>query len=141
MIVTSDIGDILYRDCKSLLGTFGIKELYQSPNTPIGEIITERIVIIPPKGNTPEKYWEKSFANINIVVPDKKGKEDMTRLQNLQRVARAKFNDRCGEFDGTGYTYGIASNGIEEDTDLKCHYVNIKILFNALNIKLCLQQE
>jgi hypothetical protein len=136
MIVTSDIGDILYRDCKALMGEFGIKEIYQHPNEPIGEVKTERIVIHAPSSDTPETTWDKSFANVNLVVPDKNGKKDITRLQKLQRIAKANLDDIFGRFDGTGYSYEIASCGTEQDVDLKCNYVNVKILFNVLNTKL-----
>jgi hypothetical protein len=133
MIVTSDIGDILYKDCKTMLG---IANIYQEGNVPAGDITADRVIIRPPKTDTPETYWDKSFANINIVVPDKDGKEDITRLQALQRLAEKVLDDHFGRFNGTGYTYEIASNGIEKDADMKCHYVNVKILFKVLNVKL-----
>ena len=40
-----------------------------------------------------------------------------------------------GRYDGTTYHYSIESIGIEEDTSLKCHYVNVRILFEVLNVK------
>lgn len=138
MITTLDIGDILYKDCKALMGTFGINatSLYHHPNEPVGEVTTERVIIHSPNGDTPEKIWDKSFANINLVVPDKNGKKDITRLQILQRLAKKNLDDKCGEFDGTSYTYEIMSLGTEQDVDLKCNYVNVKILFNVQNVKL-----
>lgn len=138
MITTLDIGDILYKDCKALMGTFGINPtaLYHHPNEPVGEVTTERVIIHSPNSDTPEKIWDKSFANINLVVPDKNGKKDITRLQTLQRLAKANLDDRYGVFDKTKYIYEIASIGTEQDTDLKCNYVNVKILFSILNTKL-----
>ena len=135
MIVTTDIGDILYKDCNSLKTTFGIANIYQDGNVPVGEVTAERIVIVPPPNDTAETYWIKSFANVNLVVPDKNGKKDITRLQTLERLAKKNLDDHCGKFDGTLYTYEV-STGIENEPDLKCHFVNIKILFKILNVKL-----
>lgn len=135
MIVTTDIGDILYKDCNSLKTTFGIANIYQDGNVPVGEVTAERIVIVPPPNDTAETYWIKSFANVNLVVPDKNGKKDITRLQTLERLAKKNLDDRCGKFDGTLYIYEV-STGIENEPDLKCHFVNIKILFKILNVKL-----
>ena len=135
MIVTTDIGDILYKDCNSLKTTFGIANIYQDGNVPVGEVTAERIVIVPPPNDTAETYWIKSFANVNLVVPDKNGKKDITRLQTLERLAKKNLDYRCGKFDGTTYTYEV-STGIENEPDLKCHFVNIKILFKILNVKL-----
>ena len=38
-------------------------------------------------------------------------------------------------YDGTTYHYSIDTIGTEEDTALKCHYVNVRILFEVLNVK------
>ena len=94
MIVTSDIGDILYKDCKAIMGELGIKEIYQHPNEPIGEVKTERIVIHAPNADTPEATWDKSFANVNLVVPDKNGKKDITRLCTLHLVPSPTYRQK-----------------------------------------------
>lgn len=135
MIVTTDIGDILYKDLNALKSQMGITNIYQDGNVPVGEVTSERIVIVPPPNDTSETYWIKSFANVNLVVPDKNGKRDITRLQTLERFAKKNLDDHCGRFDGTLYTYEV-STGIENEPDLKCHFVNIKILFKILNVKL-----
>ena len=64
MIVTTDIGNILYRDCKA----FGI-EVYQKGNIPDGEITTERVIIWT-KEQSQETYWKKGFVEVNLCVPD-----------------------------------------------------------------------
>ena len=70
MIVTTDIANILYRDCKA----FGI-EVYQSGNIPDEdkELSSER-VIIRTKTQSPETYWKKGFVEVNLCVPDLGGK-------------------------------------------------------------------
>ncbi|UVP50672.1 hypothetical protein NXW88_24375 [Bacteroides cellulosilyticus] len=61
MIVTTDIGNILYRDCKA----FGI-EVYQKGNIPDGEITTERVIIWT-KEQSQETYWKKGLLRLIYV--------------------------------------------------------------------------
>lgn len=129
MIVTTDIADILYRDCKA----FGI-EIVHSGKTITGELKDERITIHV-KGQTPSKYWEKCFVEVNLCVPDLGVKIANTlRLKELERKAKELFKSVTDEFDGTRYNYEIDTIHIEADTALKCHFINCRILFNALNV-------
>lgn len=130
MIVTTDIADILYRDCKA----FGI-DIVPFGNTLTGELKGERITIHV-KGQTPSKYWEKCFCDVNLCVPDLDVNIANTlRLKELERKAKELFKSVTGEFDGIRYNYGVDTIHIEADTALKCHFVNVRILFNALNVK------
>nr|DAE18021.1 MAG TPA: hypothetical protein [Siphoviridae sp. ctr8v12] len=130
MIVTTDIANILYRDCKA----FGI-EVYQSGNIPDEdkELSSER-VIIRTKTQSPETYWKKGFVEVNLCVPDLGGKANLIRLQELERKVQEVLDDVVGEYDGSSYYYSIDSIGTEADTALKCHYVNVRILFQVLNV-------
>ena len=130
MIVTTDIANILYRDCKA----FGI-EVYQSGNIPDEdkELSSER-VIIRTKTQSPETYWKKGFVEVNLCVPGLGGKANLIRLQELERKVQEVLDDVVGEYDGSSYYYSIDSIGTEADTALKCHYVNVRILFQVLNV-------
>lgn len=129
MIVTTDIADILYRDCKA----FEI-EIVPFGKTLTGELKDERITIHV-KGQTPSKYWEKCFCEVNLCVPDLGVKIANTlRLKELERKAKELFKSVTDEFDGTRYNYEIDTIHIEADTALKCHFINCRILFNALNV-------
>lgn len=129
MIVTTDIADILYRDCKD----FGI-EIVPFGETLTGELTKERIAIHV-KGQTPEKIWEKCFIEVNLCVPDLSPTEvNFQRLKELERLAKKKFKSVVGTFDGTTYLYEVDTISIEADTALKCHFVNCRILFNVLNV-------
>lgn len=131
MIVTTDIGNILYRDCKA----FGIS-IVPNGETLTGELKSERIVIHTKK-QQPEIYWKKSFAEVNICVPNLSENEaNSIRLNELERQANKLFDDMVSTYDGTAYRYSIESIGTEADTALKCHYVNVRILFEVLNVKL-----
>ena len=129
MIVTTDIADILYRDCKS----FGIK-IVPFGKTLTGKLPNERITIHV-KGQTPEKYWEKCFVEVNLCVPDLRDNLANTiRLKELERIAKEKFRSVTNTFDGTRYLYELDTITIEADTALKCHFVNCRLLFNVLNV-------
>ena len=131
MIVTTDIANILYKDCKA----FGI-EVYQAGNIPDEhkELSSER-VIIRTKAQSPETYWKKGFVEVNLCVPDMDGDANLIRLQELERKAQETLDEVVGEYDGSNYYYLIDSIGIEADTELRCHYVNVRLLFQVLNVK------
>lgn len=127
MIVTTDIANILYRDCKA----FGMK-IHQKGSIPDGEVNTERIIIYP-KDQVPGKIWKKGFVEVNLCVPNEsKHVANLIRLGELERQANALF-DVVDSYNGTHYRYSIESIGIEADTALECHYVNCKLLFETLN--------
>lgn len=129
MIVTTDIANILYQDCKA----FGI-EVCQKGNIPDGEVTTER-VIIRTKSQTPSKYWKKGFVEVNLCVPDiEPDTANLIRLAELEREAMKILDDVVSSYDGTTYRYSIDSIGTEADTALKCHYVNVRLLFEVLNV-------
>ena len=131
MIVTTDIANILYKDCQAL----GM-DVYQSGNIPDEdkELSSERVIIIA-KSQSPEAIWKKGFVEVNLCVPDMDGKANLIRLQELERKAQEVLDDVVGEFDGSSYYYQIDQIGTEADTALKCHYVNVRLLFQVLNVK------
>lgn len=130
MIVTTDIGNILYRDCKA----FGI-DMIPDGETLTGELKYEKIVIHVKKQQL-GTYWKKSFVEVNLCVPDLSENEANTiRLNELERQASKLFDDVVNTYNGNRYRYSIESIGTEADTALKCHYVNVRILFNVLNVK------
>ena len=109
MIVTTDIGNILYRDCKA----FGI-DIVPDGETLTGELKSERIVIHTKK-QQPGKYWKKSFAEVNLCVPNLSENEANTiRLNELERKADKLLDDVVSTYDGTTYRYSIESIGAED---------------------------
>lgn len=130
MIVTTDIANILYRDCH----TFGI-DIVPHGKKLTGELKSEMIVIHAKKQQS-ETYWKKSFVEVNLCVPDiKEGEANTIRLNELEKQAQEMFDGVTGRYYGTTYHYSIDTIGTEEDTALKCHYVNVRILFEVLNVK------
>lgn len=129
MITTTDIANILYTDCQA----FGLP-VFQKGNIPEGEITDERIIVFS-RSNTKQKYWAKSYAEVNLCVPDiHYGVANLIRLNELERQATEILSYSNGEYDESQYRYTIDKIGIEEDKSLKCHYVNVKILFEILNV-------
>ena len=131
MIVATDIANILFKDCKA----FGI-EVYQAGNIPDEhkELSSER-VIIRTKSQSPEAIWKKGFVEVNLCVPDMDEDANLIRLQELERKAQEVLDEVVGEYDGSNYYYLIDSTGIEADAELRCHYVNVRLLFQVLNVK------
>lgn len=131
MIVTTDIANILYKACEA----FGI-DVYQSGNIPDEhkKLSSER-VIIRTKSQSSEEIWKKGFVEVNLCVPDMDGDANLIRLQQLERKAQEVLGDVVGEYDGSNYWFTIDSIGTEADTELRCHYVNVRILFQVLNVK------
>ena len=129
MITTSDIVDILYDVCC----TIGV-DVYRKGYIPDGEVKTERVVIIP-KDMTSQTYWKKCFVEINVCVPDiSEGVANILRLQELERKAHEVLKGAADEYDSSYYNFSIESaNGISRDDSMKCHYVNIRVLFEVLN--------
>ena len=125
MITTSDIVDILYGVC----APFGV-EVFRKGYIPEGVVSKERIVILP-KDQTTETYWRKCFVEVNICVPNiGEGIANLGRLQELERQARRVFVGAAGEHDDSYYSYSISSiSGVNKDDSLKCHYVNVRLLF------------
>ena len=94
------------------------------------------MIVIHSKKQQPGTYWKKSFVEVNLCVPDlKKGEANTIRLNELEKEAQELFDGVTGHYDGVSYFYSIDSIGTEEDTDLKCHYVNVRLLFEVLNVK------
>ena len=88
MIVTTDIANILFRDCKS----FGIKTV------PFGKTITgelkEECITIHVKGQTSGTYWEKCFVEVNLCVPNlRDGEANTIRLNEIERLSKGKFKE------------------------------------------------
>ena len=58
------------------------------------------------------------------------------RLDELERAAKARFKEwTYGTYDGSAYRYRYENIGREEDVNLGCHYIYIRVLFRVLNIK------
>ncbi len=136
MITPQAIGNILYRDCKC----FGIDEVHvvfpndNSSEILCGEVKSERIVIYP-KIQQPETFWKKSFNEVNILVPRIQNLPNRIRLEELEKRALEVLDGVTGKYNDFSYLYSVSSIGTMTDGELNCEYVNVKVLFEVLNVK------
>ena len=127
MITTGDIENILYSDLKK----FGFKQ-YKKNAIKNGKIDSERLIVIC--GALEEGgIWSRAFVNVNVCVPDYKDMANTKRLTEIERIF--KQVSAVNKYDGSTYRYSVRSTSQEEDSDLECHFVNIRILFETLNVK------
>lgn len=126
MITTGDIATILVNDLKP----FGIVT-YKKGAIPEGKITAERITVIP-KEPKPGTYWVKGFVEVNFCVPDIDGLANTKRLTELQRKTDGMRS--FSYFDGSAYRYKACPSTQEKDP-LGFHFVNVKILFEVLNVR------
>ena len=132
MITTSDIYEILSDRVKD----FGIKAVYDSWNPIKSHLKEEAIVIVTANPIEPDTYWEKTYAHVNLCVPDLLGETNTPRLKELERMAAMfVYTPIVGKYDGDTYRITKDSLGKERDEALKCSYVNLVLLFEILNVR------
>ena len=124
MITASDAENIIYGLVKP---QFGLPVYHGWNNSN-----EDRIVLVS-HPQTKEKQWMKNFIDVCLVVPDVDNEAQRSKLNEYQRLLHDFFYiNIVGEKEGTGYEIDMKSIGIEEDSQLKSHYVNCKLLISAL---------
>lgn len=128
MITEIDTGNIIYKDA----AVFGVTR-YRKDVMERVAIKAERAVVIT-KPQTSDKIWLKNYVELNLCVPDVKGNINLTRLNELERQAKAEMSG-AGTYDGTTYVYDVDSTELKHDSEFKMAYINVRILFRAINTK------
>lgn len=130
-ITTADIRRIMY----GILSPLGLPVHYKE-DIPKGEITDERIIIVT-SGEGYGKIWATCIVTISICVPDPTPNvANLTRLSYYEDEALKMFKDSIvGGYKGDNYVISLQKNGIEEDRQMRCHYVNLKLSFEVLNVK------
>ena len=127
MIGNKDIEKILVKDLSTLIG---VEDIFVADDMPEGIIEKERIVVIS-KPLSIAKIFNKSYTEVNWCVPDI---GDYPAHERLGEVSRHLLKlSSVGEYDGTAYRYEVSSIGVVA-SELKCHYVNARLLFEILNV-------
>lgn len=136
MITPQTIGNILYRDCKGISAgnVYVVCSGDNSAEIPSGEVNCER-TIIHIKEQTPGTYWRKSFNEVNIFVPRIQNRPDRIRCEEIEMLVMEHLDGVIDQYHGLTYLYSVSSIGTMTDEKLNCEYVNVKILFEVLNIK------
>lgn len=134
MISTSDIETILLGEF-SVLGIPCKADPSVIDDFEVNGIGEDTVIVLVKKQDT-DTYWYKGFVEVNICVPNyKSGKRNFNKLRNYEREVNEMLKTSVvGEFDGTSYRYSKESIGVERDEKMRCHYVNVRLLFEIFNI-------
>lgn len=100
------------------------------------KIETEGRIVIRPKFVANDKtYFNDCTIEVNIALPDIAGEPD-PELDNLCQKAVAELNDdKCGNYGEEFYRYHVQRFSIEDEPNLNCHYANITLIFEILNVR------
>lgn len=131
VITPADIANIIYAECH----TFGTKR-YPDGKTHKGEVDNE-FIIIHSKRQLEGDKWDSSIVEVNFFLPNlPSGDANTIRIEEIERRAKSFFvKYRTGVFDGIRYRYYRESIGREYDEELRCHYVNVRLVFETINVK------
>lgn len=143
MISTYDMQKVLYADCRGIDFSpvipeaeymDGVVPIYHGFNVPKGAVEAPRITIHI-KESVNGTVWTKRYVEINLSVPDlDEDIADMHLLGQVEQIMLLHFKTpRTGELDSGSYEYSLDSYSQEQDTQLKCHFVHIRLLFQILN--------
>lgn len=107
-------------------------ETYQFGNIPRGEITAPRVTIHV-KAVSPQTYWRKGFAEVNVSVPDIEDRADLIALQGFEKQCY-DILEYVEEFDDNVVRFSISSTEVLEDVQFKCHFVNARVQYEILNV-------
>lgn len=136
MITKADIENIILDVCEP----FGIADVTTEPpklDDKEGDGLKKEMLEIFVKKESDGQRWLPRFVDVNVCIPDfKSGRQNASRLEEMERIAGNLFGKAyaSGIMDGSRYRYKRDSIGIEQDKPLKCHYVNVRILFETINV-------
>lgn len=135
MITSYDIESILLSDFHTALSIKCVSDPSVIDDFEKNGINEETAVIIVKKQTT-ETYWKKGFVEVNVCVPNyKNGRRNGSRLDALEGLVRDMLKTSIvGDYDGTTYRYSEESIAVERDNDMKCYYINVRLLFEIFNI-------
>lgn len=131
MITTTDVQNIITAACKVAFAGIGV---CQYGNVPDGEVDSVRAIVAAKRPES-ETYFRKGFVEVNILVPAIDGKADLITLNSYERLSAQTFGKvTTGTYDGSFYRYS-GETSLEYDYELKCYFINTRILFEVLNAK------
>lgn len=110
-------------------------ECYFPEDLPKGDITTDRAIIATSK-NDIGKYWGKCIVTFSVIVPDVAPHiANLSKLSAYEKKVQNLFIDGiAGEHEGEGYLVELQSIGLDNASNIRCHFVNAKLMFNTLNV-------
>ena len=142
MITEIDAGHVIYDD----LDFMGLERRLKGHITKgsldgeqpmVGENVPDdgMIVILPKRMSADKTYFNECTIEVNILMKDLQG-ETNPRLNGLMKNAVSALSDfKTGKVGEDWYRYSVRSHGIEEEAKRECHYANITIDFETLNVR------
>jgi hypothetical protein len=136
MITKADIENIILDVCEPL----GITDVTTEPPTlddKTGDGLKGEKLEIFVKKEGDGTRWLPRFVDVNVCIPDfTSGLQNAPRLEAVEKIAGGLFDKAyaSGIMDGSRYRFKRESIGIEQDKPLKCHYVNVRVLFETINV-------
>lgn len=137
MITETEIGHIIFDDCRFLGLPIYLKdtlsEEYKSGEDRIEE--QGRVVIRPKTVTNDKTYFNDCTVEVNIALPDVDGEKNPNLEHLYAKALRVLDDDKCGRYREDFYRYSVQRHGIERESGLNCHYANITLLFEILNVR------
>ncbi len=130
MIVTKDIEQIMIDALTQLMD---VRSIFVTDDVPDGYVESERIVLHV-KQSSVETYFDRCFVEVNYAVPDIGDAPDAAGLRDAERALAGFLGEtHVGKSDGTWYRFSLMSHQVLK-SELHCHYVNARVLFEILNV-------
>jgi len=129
MITSEDTSNILYKICNDKFDL----SVYQEGCTPEGEVTEPRIVIVGCELKE-DTYWLKGTLEVKFIVPKINEKKDKETLDEYSHQAKERLEKGILYIGDDTLKYSYVSSSIKEDSQLRCHFVNVLIEIKVLNI-------
>lgn len=103
----------------------------------VGETVpTDGMIVILPKTMSADKtYFNGCTIEVNVLMKDLEGETNPSLNEKLRRILLELGDGVVSESDGTWYRITVRSHGIEEESRMKCHFANITMYFETLNVR------
>lgn len=147
MMTEIDAGHVIYRDLEILDSDgYGLERRLKGhlhtgrldgESPMVGESVPDEgmVVIIPKSMSADRTYFNGCTIEVNILMRDIEDETNPKMNLLLKEALKVLQADKTGCFEGTWYRYSVRSHGIEQESGLHCHYANITIDFETLNVR------
>lgn len=142
MITEQEIGHIIYDALKPmglemrLKGHLKMGRLDGESPIVDEDVPEEGMIVIIPKRITNDKtYFNNCTVEVNILMPDVNEETNFGLNALFRKAYDILDGSDADNADGDWYRWSVQSYGVESEDKLKCHYVNITLFFEILNVR------
>ena len=131
MLTEGDIANFLFTKAQS----FGIANVWQWGNIPIGEVKTERVTV-QMKPLQEDVYFLNGFAEINVLLPyvDQSETAPLIRMGEIEHLAHEIFPKSVEQVGEDWVRYRIDTLNRLRDEEMRCYCINVHLEVEVLNI-------